>query len=84
MWSCIEDITEQRRFTRLCNTPNRKRAANLAKSRFLANMSHELRTPLNAVIGYSEMLEEELAELVKKIYRLIREKLTYQASIYLN
>jgi len=38
-------------------------AANLAKSRFLANMSHELRTPLNAVIGYSEMLEEELAEL---------------------
>ena len=36
--------------------------ANLAKSAFLANMSHELRTPLNAVIGYSEMLQEELAE----------------------
>ena len=36
--------------------------ANEAKSAFLANMSHELRTPLNAVIGYSEMLEEELAE----------------------
>ena len=33
------------------------------KSRFLANMSHELRTPLNAIIGYSEMLEEEAAEL---------------------
>nr|WP_232533062.1 MULTISPECIES: ATP-binding protein [Ramlibacter] len=37
-------------------------AANAAKSQFLANMSHELRTPLNAVIGYSEILEEELAE----------------------
>ncbi|MDC0672409.1 sensor histidine kinase [Nannocystis radixulma] len=36
-------------------------AANEAKSRFLANMSHELRTPLNAVIGYSEIVEEELA-----------------------
>jgi signal transduction histidine kinase/DNA-binding response OmpR family regulator len=37
-------------------------AANHAKSTFLANMSHELRTPLNAVIGYSEMLKEDLAE----------------------
>ncbi|MBL8559374.1 MAG: hypothetical protein JNM47_11675 [Hyphomonadaceae bacterium] len=35
--------------------------ANAAKSEFLATMSHELRTPLNAVIGYSEILEEELA-----------------------
>ena len=38
-------------------------AANQAKSAFLANMSHELRTPLNAIIGYSEMLEEEAADL---------------------
>lgn len=36
-------------------------AANKAKSLFLANMSHELRTPLNAVIGYSEIIEEDLA-----------------------
>jgi len=37
--------------------------ANSAKSQFLANMSHELRTPLNAIIGYSEMLEEEVADI---------------------
>lgn len=35
-------------------------AANRAKSAFLANMSHELRTPLNAVIGYSEILKEDV------------------------
>jgi signal transduction histidine kinase len=33
------------------------------KSQFLATMSHELRTPLNAVIGYSEMLQEEMEDL---------------------
>jgi signal transduction histidine kinase len=35
--------------------------ANAAKSQFLATMSHELRTPLNAVIGYAELIEEEMA-----------------------
>ena len=34
--------------------------ANRAKSRFLATMSHELRTPLNAVIGYAEMVGEDV------------------------
>ncbi len=34
--------------------------ANRAKSKFLTVMTHELRTPLNAVIGYAEMLHEDL------------------------
>jgi signal transduction histidine kinase len=37
--------------------------ASRAKSAFVANMSHELRTPLNAIIGYSEMLQEDAADL---------------------
>ncbi|HTP83890.1 MAG TPA: ATP-binding protein [Alphaproteobacteria bacterium] len=35
-------------------------AASRAKSAFLANMSHELRTPLNAVIGFSEVIRNQV------------------------
>lgn len=38
----------------------RAEADNLAKSRFLAEMSHELRTPLNTVMGFSEMMADEV------------------------
>jgi signal transduction histidine kinase len=35
-------------------------AASRAKSDFLARMSHELRTPLAAIIGYGELLSDEI------------------------
>jgi signal transduction histidine kinase len=50
----------QERTRQLAIATKRAQAANRAKSMFLANMSHELRTPLNAVIGYSEIVEEDI------------------------
>lgn len=43
-------------------------AANETKSQFLANMSHELRTPLNAVIGYGEIILDDIRECDDKRY----------------
>ncbi|WP_373695816.1 sensor histidine kinase [Brunnivagina elsteri] len=38
-------------------------AASKTKSQFLANVSHELRTPLNAVIGLSQLLQDDAADI---------------------
>jgi len=43
--------------------------AMLAKSEFLAKMSHELKNPLNSIIGYSEILIENLGEKEDQKYK---------------
>ena len=55
------DITDRKRAER--ETLEAKETAELAnrtKRTFLANMSHELRTPLNSIIGFSDILKEEM------------------------
>jgi signal transduction histidine kinase len=42
---------------------DRAEAASRAKSAFLANMSHELRTPLTTILGYTALIEHEIASL---------------------
>jgi PAS domain S-box-containing protein len=48
------DITEQRQLRQAADEASR------AKDHFLAMLSHELRTPLNAVLGYIDMLRNNI------------------------
>lgn len=57
----LRDATEQhRREDELRVARDLATAASDAKSEFLSHMSHELRTPLNAVIGFTELMQNEL------------------------
>ena len=39
-----------------------ERTANQAKSLFFSTVSHDIRTPLNAIVGFSELLEQGVAD----------------------
>lgn len=55
------DVTQQAQIAKqLAQATDEAEAANRAKSEFLSTMSHELRTPLNAVIGFSEVIAEQM------------------------
>jgi len=57
----VEDVTERFEQDRALRVALRQaEIANKMKAAFLAAMSHELKTPLNAVLGFSEIIRDEI------------------------
>jgi PAS domain S-box-containing protein len=57
-----EDVTADKMMIQdLVIAKERAEESDKLKSAFLATMSHELRTPLNAVIGFSGLIDEDMA-----------------------
>ncbi len=73
--SVVKDITDRVAMEiELRDAKEKTEELNKAKTSFFANMSHELRTPLHGVLGFSEILIEDITdpetlEVVQSIHK---------------
>jgi signal transduction histidine kinase len=80
---CLKDVSAEMRlretlaaqaeahadYQRLTLQQQQTEAESRLKSEFLANMSHELRTPLNAVLGFAELIADDIVPMGSPQYR---------------
>ncbi len=77
-------IHNARLFQEIQDKSDQLEIASQHKSQFLANMSHELRTPMNAILGYTELIidniygevPEQIESVLKRVDRNGRHLLT--------
>ena len=78
----INDITELvETNNKLLKERDRAEESDRLKNAFLSNMSHEIRTPMNAIVGFSEILDDNIEDYLKEYTKIILTNVEYLLSL---
>ena len=78
---CAQALERARLFEAERRAREEAEQANQAKLKFLRVMSHDLRTPLNAILGYTELLQQEVAGPIGEMQRTYLDRILASTAI---